>query len=392
MKKLFIRKRRKNESYSKYLIALFHLWLGLLSSLVIFVVCLTGSIYAFKNQLLHFFSDEIAKTSNIKSATPLQKSIDLFTEEFETPATIWIKENNFEISSFSKNNLGTHAYFNHNTGELVRIQKPELVSFFEVILELHRYLLIKNPGKIIVGISVLFFTYLLISGFILWIPKHFKTLKSILTINFKLKIKRINYDLHRVLGFYSLIPLLFISITGLYVSFYWFKNISIQVLGGPSITINQSNIGNNGLSNDIANSFNTFFYELLNTKENKVQKTIDQLLEIAKNKVHDYAYIKISYPIMAKGYYSFKFFRKGPCSMSIYDEIKINSFGEISKTSLFSELELYKKYMLIVKPLHTGEIFGITSIIIYFLISLIGSSLPITGFIIWYHKAVKLKK
>ncbi|CAM1357906.1 PepSY-associated TM helix domain-containing protein [Tenacibaculum xiamenense] len=392
MKKLFIRKKRKNESYLKYLIALFHLWLGLLSSIIIFIVCLTGSIYAFKNQLLDSFSDDFTLETNSAKTTPLQKSITLFSKEFEPPTSIWVKENSIEISSYAKNNLGSHAYFNANTGEIVRIQNSKLTYFFEIILEIHRYLLVEEPGKLIVGISVLFFAYLLISGFIMWLPKRLKALKSVLTINFKLKIKRINYDLHRVLGFYALLPLLLIAITGLYVSFHWFKQLNIQALGGPSIAINQSNIGNNGLSKDIADAFNAAFDDLVETEKDQPIKTINELLEIAKDGLPEYSHVQIIYPFANSGYYSFKFYRKGLCSLAVYDHVKINQFGEVNKINLFSELDLYKQYMLIVKPLHTGEIFGITSIIIYFLMSLIGCSLPITGFIIWYNKVVKLKK
>ncbi len=392
MKKLFIRKKRKNESYLKYLIALFHLWLGLLSSIIIFIVCLTGSIYAFKNQLLDSFSNNISIETNSSKTAPLEKAIELFTKEFESPTSIWVKKNSIEISSYAKKNLGTYAYFNANTGEIVRIQKLELVQFFEFILELHRYLLVEEPGKLIVGISVLFFAYLLISGFIMWLPKRLKALKNVLTINFKLKIKRINYDLHRVLGFYSLLPLLFIAITGLYVSFHWFKNINIQALGGPSITIDGASIGNNGRSKDLADSFNAAFDDLVETKKEQPIKPINELLEIAKYGLPEYSHVQIIYPFANSGYYSFKFYRKGLCSLAVYDHVKINQFGEVSKINLFSELNLYKQYMLIVKPLHTGEIFGITSIIIYFLMSLIGCSLPITGFIIWYNKVVKLKK
>ena len=63
--KSLVRKRLKKESKLKYAIALLHLWLGLLSSLVIFTVCLTGSIYAFKKSAIsNVYMD---KVSGVKS-------------------------------------------------------------------------------------------------------------------------------------------------------------------------------------------------------------------------------------------------------------------------------------------------------------------------------------
>ena len=56
---LFLRKRKKNESFFKYAIGLIHLWLGLLSSIVICIICLTGCLYAFKNQITDLYNYDI---------------------------------------------------------------------------------------------------------------------------------------------------------------------------------------------------------------------------------------------------------------------------------------------------------------------------------------------
>ncbi|WP_278022761.1 PepSY domain-containing protein [Flavobacterium ginsengisoli] len=42
--------------------------------------------------------------------------------------------------------------------------------------------------------------------------------------------------------------------------------------------------------------------------------------------------------------------------------------------------------------MHTGVFFGLTGKIIWSLVSLIGASLPITGFIIWWRKGKKKSK
>jgi len=46
----------------------------------------------------------------------------------------------------------------------------------------------------------------------------------------------------------------------------------------------------------------------------------------------------------------------------------------------------------LIKPIHTGQIFGTFSKIIYFIACLIATSLPITGTIIWLNKLKKKRK
>ena len=71
------------------------------------------------------------------------------------------------------------------------------------------------------------------------------------------------------------------------------------------------------------------------------------------------------------------------------DKIEFSIDGSVRKQELFKKLALHEQFKLIAKPLHTGEIMGLPTIIIYFLISLVGCSLPITGFIIWFKKIRK---
>lgn len=58
LKKALFPKKRKKESWFKYISGILHLWLGLLSSLVVFIICLSGSIYAFKTQINDYYNAE----------------------------------------------------------------------------------------------------------------------------------------------------------------------------------------------------------------------------------------------------------------------------------------------------------------------------------------------
>jgi uncharacterized iron-regulated membrane protein len=59
---------------------------------------------------------------------------------------------------------------------------------------------------------------------------------------------------------------------------------------------------------------------------------------------------------------------------------------------IFSEKPFNVQIASLIKPIHTGEIFGTFSKIIYFLACLIATSLPITGTLIWLNKMKKGSK
>ena len=77
--------------------------------------------------------------------------------------------------------------------------------------------------------------------------------------------------------------------------------------------------------------------------------------------------------------------------MMLPDEVTFDKTGAFKTKELFSDKPLNKQFTALAKPLHTGEIMGLPSIILYFIVSLIGCSLPVTGFLIWWHRFRKMK-
>ena len=393
MIKYLLRKRRKKESLFKYIMSVLHLWLGLLSSVIIFIVCLSGSIYAFKTQIENLIdSDVVYIKSNNSSKIAIDTILNNFENQFGGATNITVfKENNKSIlvSSFSKNNIGVSAYYNPISGELLGTKNQNSIAFFDFILEVHRFLLAGDVGKFINGVAVLMFIFLLFSGFIIWLPKRINQLKKSLKIKLDAKFYRVNYDLHRVLGFYSILLLFFISVTGLYVSFHWVKNVVIVGLGGDSIVISDTNIA---LKASLSSSFNVLFDDL-STKENTVikQKSDLQTLLIKTDSVLKYNGTKVIQLANenTKSININKMNTDNLLHFYVPDKIEFSIDGKVRKQELFTNLPLHEQFKLIAKPLHTGEIMGLPSIIIYFLISLVGCSLPITGFIIWFKKISK---
>src|SRR3569833_917781 len=76
----------------------------------------------------------------------------------------------------------------------------------------------------VVGISVLIFLALMITGIILWWPKRKSDRKRSFTIKWGSRWRRVNYDLHNVLGFYATSIAIILAISGLSIAFDWVRN------------------------------------------------------------------------------------------------------------------------------------------------------------------------
>lgn len=396
-KKALFRKKRKKESRFKYLMSVLHLWLGLLSSIIVFVVCLTGSIYTFKNQIIDFYNYDLVY---IKPEKTSYISLDTLHQQFKeqqlsiNQITIPEQKDKSLLVSYTDVDLNSGTYYvNPFSGEVLGTGDYSLVSFFEIVLDIHKSLLVNDVGRQIVGIAILIFVFMLFSGFVLWLPKKVSQLTNGLKIKLKARFYRLNYDLHKVLGFYGLLLLFLIAITGLYVSYPWVKSGIIVALGGEPV-LSSSNLENqnDALSADFSKLLKEYTLKEEEKKQLKNSKTIsiDSLLLVADKKLNYKAITTITLPNNEEPWFIVKKInRENWLKALLPDVVMFNKTGELKQVDLFKEKTLSDQFIEISLPLHTGEILGTPSLILYFLVSLIGCSLPITGFIIWYKKVKK---
>ncbi len=364
-----------------------HLWLGLLSSIVIVIVCITGCLYAFKQQIDDFVNRKCIYVSNTgKEEIPIDSLVKKFELTYGKYTRILIPEKGSDKSiqlSAGERGASITACYNPETGEFLGLKSNTTEGFFSFVLDLHRNLLMGSTGKMIVGISVLLFVYLLLSGLVLWLPK-LNQLKNGLFVKWKAKFYRLNYDLHNVLGFYAMVLLLFIALTGLYVSFHWVKNGIVMGLGGESIVVSKNNPA---LKSKLADSFNALLNSVSTTKSTVEQISLQKIIEKVDLMYtnHGTTIITVSNDEL-KLISVLKYDHTNWLNFYVPNRVEFNQEGKVIKENRYTTLPLHKQFMAVAKPLHTGEIMGLGSIMVYFIATFIGASLPITGFIIWWKK------
>ncbi len=359
-----------------------HLWLGLTSGLIVFILGITGCLYVFTDEMkAYFYRKHFFVTSENEKPAPLAFSLaraqQAIGEKYpivrieisENPSRSYIfRSSKTDPEAFGHWNYYIYfkkAYVNPYTGEVLKIENTKS-EFFQLIYSLHTNLFLgRKVGRPIVGCAVLIFVISLISGIVLWWPKKWRLhlLKSRLGVSWSASPKRLNYDLHNTFGFYASFWLLLIALTGLFWSFEWFENaVRFVANGGP--VIEQKDKKPSEDFKEIA--IDTIFHQLKSESPGAVGYMIN-LPSGARASVETSAYLDKNA--------RFKRIQR-----------KFHADGKIISSKKLEDLSGGEKIGLMNYDLHVGSAFGMTGKIIAFIVSLICATLPVTGFLIWYNR------
>lgn len=359
----------------KEIIRQIHLWLGLASGLVVFILGLTGAIYTFEKELKEvFYRDRLyvdvpANGQRLPLSTLLpiaekalgkERKISRGELSQKPGRTYMFRAMKLDRKAFGYWNYYTYyqkVYLNPYTGKVV-FKENAKKEFFTVVLALHMNLLLGNTvGHFVVRWSVVCFALLLLSGLVLWWPKRWKPkqLKKSFKVKWNAKFRRLNYDLHNVLGFYALLVLMVIALTGLAWSFELTSDTKSPVLS--------------------------------DTTRTDLVMPADLILKQTLTAAPATAYFLYNFPSTKSGTVGVTAYQS---TGSLYDKLQYRYdryTGKLLKaTKPFGELSGTEQLKALNYDLHTGAVLGIWGKIMVFISSLIAASLPITGFLIWWKK------
>ena len=377
-------KKTKKYTFRKF-IGDIHLWLGIASALTLFFICLSGTLYVFNKEVAQILEPEKYSIEKGSTIFPLEQLIANTAAETNGKVTRITYSDDptapyeLQVSSGKEDKRGKTYFVNQYTNTVLGNSDGPSSEFMMTMFKMHRWLLFDTEiGRPIVGISTIIFIILSVSGLIIWLPKKIKGRKSFkagLNIKFSAKWKRINHDLHNVLGFYSLIFLLIIALSGLNWSFEWYKD-------GMSTVLNAEVFGGRNEKKPT-----------VDIPENAAQLSIDEIAKAAKNVFVYNGTTTISLPKKTEDL--FEITKKNALNLNkaSTDRTFINPYtASVIKTEYFADKSFGEKIAAQIKPIHTGEIYGLFSKIIYFIVCLIATSLPVTGLIIWINKLNKKPK
>lgn len=358
-----------------------HLWLGLASGLVVFIVALTGSLLVFREELEpltdpHFFIvsppvdgrqrslDELVQTT---TATFPGSKINRLIRESASDRTLIVE---LKQSEKAKDILA--VALNPYTGEIVATRQ-EQDAFFPTVLRLHRYLCLGETGKVITGISCSMFLIIMLTGLVLWWPNR-KNRTQRFRIKWNASTKRLTWDLHAVVGFYVLPFIFLIASTGLIWSYKWVNNLLFLALDGkPQVKreapANQSTTGSATMGR-LARIYAQTSQRLPHPGRFTLAFPAADSLSLTVSKVDETAAVSNVVDVLYFDY------RTGqPTGQQLYDE---TTRGFKARRLVF--------------PIHTGSLLGWPTKLIALLVALLTTTLPLTGAYLWWSKRNKKPK
>jgi uncharacterized iron-regulated membrane protein len=381
-----------------------HLYAGLTCGLIVIAVCLTGTIYVYNTEIREFFDSERYFVEKEGKAIPLDELRSTLETQYSSQVVgfqVFGQEGRtlqFSLKKPGEENSITY-FVNPYSGEVVadNANKTPTETFMGYLFSTHRWLLLdkvetpilhsmsnQDLGRLINGIATSLFLLGVLTGIFLWLPKKAKNWKQGLTVKWSGNWKRINHDLHNTLAFYSLIALFIMAVTGPFWSFGWYKT-------------------------GWQKTWDTYQAPKEEPKANSAQETepiqdslpqpadpvvsLDELLALANQQLPYEGNVRFTLPEDAEGDIGVSKSRIGFFARAGADQLKvIPATLEVKETIFFGELPVRQQVGKSVKALHTGEIFGQLTKFLWFIACAVGTSLPITGTLIWWNKRSKKGK
>jgi uncharacterized iron-regulated membrane protein len=366
----------------KHWIGKIHLWLGLSSGLVVFIVAVTGCIYAFQAEIQDLIQPYrfVEKTGeSILPPSELWKIADDALPGKHLHGILYPQTENRAAQAIYYSFEEHYYYFvyiNQFTGEVQKV-KDEFADFFRIVLDGHFYLwLPQEIGQTVVASFTLIFLVMVISGLILWWPKKRKGVEKSLKIRWNARWRRKNYDLHQVLGFYVMIFALVFALTGLVWGFPWFRDgYYAATTGGKKFVEYYA---------PLSDSTQIF--------EGKIPG-IDVVWMKMRREYPAAEWIEVHPPDYEHGSYA----ANANPDASTYWKMDYRYFDQYTLEELpvdhvwnrFHQASLGDKLQRLNYDIHVGAIGGLAGKFLAFCLSAIIASLPVTGFLIWWGRKKK---
>ncbi|NRB58693.1 MAG: PepSY domain-containing protein [Winogradskyella sp.] len=222
-----------------------HLLLAISSAVFIFIATITGIILTFEpisSQLQPFAVDR-----NIS----LAETLHVLETEYDEVITLTVDENKFiSASVITKEGKSETFYIDPKTGENIG-QLIKKAPIFEFATNLHRSLFLKSTGRFLVGLFSFFLLLIAITGVKL-VLKRQGGIKRFFS-----KVVKENFEqyYHVVFGRYALIPILIVTLSGVYLSLEKFDALPsdriIQIANEDDTVLEKKNIQDFEIFQDI---------------------------------------------------------------------------------------------------------------------------------------------
>lgn len=197
-----------------------HLCIGVTTGLYIFVVCATGAALVFRIDMQRALYPDLFTPS---AAGPLADPVDVMdsvrkaypgdrVSGVDAPTTARPTYLAYSRSSNGFRTLLLDPVTATLLGEL------DDTSFVRTVQDIHFDLLAGRTGRMVNGVGALCLAAMCLTGAVIWWPGRGNWRRS-LSIDFTRQWKRVNWDVHSAVGFWTVVFIAMWAVTGVYFAF-----------------------------------------------------------------------------------------------------------------------------------------------------------------------------
>lgn len=226
-----------------------HLTAGVVAGTVIFIMSVTGALLAFEKNIVEFAEREMRVVEPVENARKLsaREILDKVREVKPEAKLSAISLQNTPNAAWQIS-LGRDGqiFVNPYTGEITGEGATDVRGFFRAVTDWHRWLALSGDNrpiaKAVTGASNLAFLFLAISGVYIWFPRRLssKHFKSVLWFRRGLRGRTRNFNWHNVIGFWSSLCLIVLTVTASVISYQRAGNL-VYTLTGNEVPQQQQN-------------------------------------------------------------------------------------------------------------------------------------------------------
>lgn len=347
-----------------------HLWVALATAIFLLILGVTGVIIVFTPTI------ERATHANLMTVTPAAARLPLDTLVAHvlpegSPAVVIVPRDDDEsvqIFLMNAKKKPTLAYVNQYSGAVlgVRTIAEQQKGFLLRTRTFHRNLLQGNNGSKVIGIVTILSVFMALSGLVLWWPRKIVTVKK------GASLSRFNFDLHNIVGVFSSMLLLVLSLTGLMLS-YSAVGKFVTNLGGPELPEPE-----------------------YAAPQGQVPLSLDSLVTIATGTIAGSAPAAISLPRPKSAVINMGLRQPGEPANATRSRVWLDRFtGKVlrvddsrSSTPGHNGPNLH----LTIAMLHTGVLFGWITLTLVLLGAVGQVTLIVTGLLIWIKRTFRTRR
>lgn len=211
-----------------------HLGAGLLAAFPLVAMALTGILLSFEHQIVDVVTRESRQVLSPSGARlPLDTLVARSAGDRAAKVTAVVLQadplRTVEVRMGKESTLRVDPW----TGEIKR-QGSGVESAFGWIERIHRWFGSREIGGKITGVSVLLCLLLACSGLVLWWPRKLVGLRHVVWPKWGLRAKARDWQWHNAVGFLALPLLVVIALTGTVMSWKWAEGLLYAAAGSEA--------------------------------------------------------------------------------------------------------------------------------------------------------------